>query len=385
VVISPNELLLALPWTLAAVLAPVLIRRRPRLIENRGPSLEDQPRISVIVPARNEAENISGIVATLLSSDYAKYEIIIVDDRSTDGTTEIARRLAANHPERIRLVEGADLPAGWMGKCWACWQGFQQATGDVLVFTDADTRHHPALLGHAVGAIHRHSADLVSAFPRQLMFTFWERIVQPHVFTAIMLRYRDGLRINRTRDEHHVIANGQFMAFPRSSYEAIGGHQSVRAEVVEDLCLAQRTIRHGGKLHIAWADDLIATRMYRSLRGLIEGWSKNLARASRHTVDPWLRPFLPWLVALFLVTFWAGPPLALLSALFLPVALPLGWSVTATLASLVFWLTMHRMLRISPTTAILYPLGAIVTAGLFVRSTLLGEKITWKGRKYGAS
>jgi len=385
VAVSPSELLAALPWALAALLAPVLIRRRPRLVDSRSPAVEDQPRVSVIVPARNEADNIAGIVATLLSSDYGRYEILIVDDRSTDGTTEIARRLAARHPDRIRLINGADLPAGWMGKCWACWQGFQQASGDVLVFTDADTRHHPALLGHAVGAIRRYNADLVSAFPRQLMFTFWERVVQPHVFTAIMLRYRDGERINRTRDERNVIANGQFLAFPRSSYEEIGGHQAVRAEVVEDLCLAQRTVRHGGKLHLAWADDLIATRMYRSLSGLIEGWSKNLARAARHTVDPWLRPILPWLVALFLLAFWTAPPLALLSTLFLQGAPPLGWSAAATLASLLFWLIMHRLLRISPTTAFLYPLGALVMAGLFIRSALLGESITWKGRKYGGS
>jgi chlorobactene glucosyltransferase len=271
-----------------------------------------------------------------------------------------------------------------MGKCWACWQGYQHATGDVLVFSDADTRHHPALLAHAVGALQRHKADLVSAFPRQLMFTFWERVIQPQVFTAIMLRYRDGERINRSRNPRNVIANGQFIAFPRTSYEAIGGHESVRAEVVEDLSLAQRVVIKGGHIHIAWADDLIATRMYRTLRAIVEGWSKNLARASRHTVAPWLRPILPWLVALFLLAFWAAPPLALLSSLFLPPAPPVGWSATATLSSIVFWLIMHRMLRISPSTAFLYPLGAIVTAGLFIRSTLLGEAITWKGRRYGS-
>jgi chlorobactene glucosyltransferase len=379
-----NQILFALPWIAAALIAPALIRRRPRLADNPQPPAENRPFVSVIIPARNEADNITGIVATLLSSEYGRYEIILVDDRSTDGTTEIARRLAANHPDRIRWVEGATLPSGWMGKCWACWQGYQHATGDVLVFSDADTRHHPSLLAHAVGALQRHKADLVSAFPRQLMFTFWERVIQPQVFTAIMLRYRDGERINRSRNPRNVIANGQFIAFPRTSYEAIGGHESVRAEVVEDLSLAQRVVIKGGHIHIAWADDLIATRMYRTLRAIVEGWSKNLARASRHTVAPWLRPFLPWLVAFFLLAFWAAPPLALLSALFLPPAPPVGWSATATLSSIVFWLIMHRMLRISPSTAFLYPLGAIVTAGLFIRSTLLGEAITWKGRRYGS-
>lgn len=381
---TPTELLFAAPWILAALLAPLLIRRQPRLAANPPPPIDERPFVSVIVPARNEADNIAGITATLLSTEYGPCEILLVDDRSTDGTGEIAHRLALNHPDRIRHVRGEPLPDGWMGKCWACWQGYLAARGDVLVFTDADTRHHPRLLGHAVGAIRAQNADLVTAFPRQLMFSFWERIVQPHVFTAIMVRYRDGRRINRTRNPRDVIANGQFLAFRRASYEAIGGHESVRGEIVEDLRLAQRVIELGRTLHIAWADDLIATRMYRSLRGLIEGWSKNLARAARHTVDPWIRPVLPWAIAVFLVGFWVVPPLALLSSIFLPPAPPIGWSLTATAASLLFWFIMHRLLRISGATAALYPLGAIFTAGLFVRSALLGEDVTWKGRRYGA-
>jgi chlorobactene glucosyltransferase len=381
---ATQSLLLALPWLLAAALAPILIRRRPRLRHNPVPDPDQLPLISVIVPARNEADNIAGITATLLSSDYRRFEIILVDDRSTDGTREIARRLAANHPERVRLVEGETLPAGWIGKCWACWQGYQNAAGDIIVFTDADTRHHPALLGHTVGALQAQKADLVTVFPRQLMFSFWERVVQPHVFTAIMLRYRDGNRINRTQKARDVIANGQFMAFTRVAYEAIHGHEGVRAEVVEDLRLAQRTVNAGRRLYISWADDLIATRMYRSLRGIIEGWSKNLARASRHTVDPWLRPVLPWLIAFALIAVWVVPPLALLASLFLPPAPPAGWSATATLASLAFWTIMHAILRVPIAGALLYPLGAIFTAGLFVRSALLGESVTWKGRTYGA-
>jgi len=380
---SIQHLLLALPWIAAALLAPFVIRLRPRLADNPAPPHDQRPFVSVIVPARNEADNISRITSTLLSSDYGPFEIILVDDRSTDGTTEIAHRLANDHGDRIRTIEGEPLPDGWMGKCWACWQGYRAAKGDVLVFTDADTRHHPALLGHAVGAIRRQRADLVTAFPRQLMMSFWERIVQPQVFTAIMMRYRDGDRINRSRNPRDVIANGQFIAFPRESYEAIGGHEGVAAEVVEDLRLAQRTIASGRRLYIAWADELIATRMYRSLRGIIEGWSKNLARASRHTVDPWIRPVLPWLIAMALVAVWVAPPAALIASLFLPGAPAVGWSATATLASLAFWIIMHALLHVPLRYAAGYPLGALITAALFVRSTLLGESVTWKGRRYG--
>jgi chlorobactene glucosyltransferase len=198
-----------------------------------------------------------------------------------------------------------------------------------------------------------------------------------------MMRYRDGDRINRSRNPRDVIANGQFIAFPRESYEALGGHEAVAAEIVEDLRLAQRVTASGRRLYISWADDLIATRMYSSLRGIIEGWSKNLARASRHTVDAWLRPVLPWLVAFALITVWVGPPAALLASLFLPVAPAVGWSATATIASLVFWTIMHALLHVPMRYALLYPLGSLVTAALFVRSALLGETVTWKGRRYG--
>jgi chlorobactene glucosyltransferase len=377
---SPVEFLLALPWVLLFVLAPVLIRRRPWLHDHR-PATKDLPLVSIIVPARNEADNIAGLTATLLCTRYARYEVILVDDRSTDGTAEIAKRLEANHPDVIRVLAGEPLPAGWVGKCWACWQGYRAAKGDVLVFTDADTRHHENLLGHALGALRDTGVDLLSVFPRQLTFTFWERLIQPHIFTAIMMRFRDGEQVNRTRNPRNVIANGQFIAFTREGYEAIGGHEAVRTEVTEDLRLAQQTVAAGRRMYMAWADDLIATRMYRSLHGIIEGWSKNLATGSRQSVDPWLRPVLPWLVSLFLLTFWVWPPLTLIATLVTSNA-SWGWSITATLASLGFWILMYRQYRIPIALAPLYPLGALMTTALFVRSTIQGNTVKWRGREY---
>jgi chlorobactene glucosyltransferase len=330
--------------------------------------------VSVIVPARNEAENLPGIVATLLTSRYPRYEVIIVDDGSTDGTTDIADRLAANHGDCIRVVHGDPLPDGWVGKCWACWQGYRHATGDVLVFADADTRHHPRLLGHSVGALRANRASLVTTLPRQL--------IQPHVFAAILWRYRDPGHVNRTRNPRDVVANGQYIMFDRDAYEAIGGHEAVKGEVVEDLVLAQRTVASGRSLYLGHGQDLIATRMYRSLPGIIEGWSKNLASASRQTVDPWLRPALPWLVAVFLLLFWVVPPIALITAPF-TVTVSLGWSLAAVLASVTFWIWIHRRLSVPVLTALLYPLGATMVALLFVRSAVLGDRMVWRGRRYG--
>src|SRR5207237_1424880 len=139
------------------------------------------------------------------------------------------------------------------------------------LFTDADTRHHQQLLGHAVSALRENNADLATVLPRQLMIGFWERIVLPHVFVAIMLRFHDVKRIINARSPRDAIANGQFMMFSREGYEKIGGHESVRGNVVEDLRLAQRVVEEGGKVYAGHAEDLMETRMYRSLGGIVEG------------------------------------------------------------------------------------------------------------------
>ncbi len=341
--------------------------------------------VSVIVPARNEADNIGACIASLLGTTYARCEIVIVDDRSTDGTPDIVRSLSAAHPGRIRVVDGTPLPEGWIGKPWACWQGYQTARGDVLVFTDADTLHAPALLAHAVGALHANHADFVTIVPRQLMETFWERVILPHIFAAILFRYRDLSRMNESNSPRDVIANGQFILARRDAYEAVGGHEAVRGEIVEDLMLAQRAVAMGRRIHAAHAPNLMSTRMYRSLRAIIEGWSKNLASASRQTVPEWLRPALPWAIGVFLFAYWAGPPLAL------AVLLPAGWAPTwiliATAAALAFWCLIYIGFRVSPAYALLFPLGAIAASALFFRSAALRGHVNWRGRSYetGAS
>lgn len=343
------------------------------------------PRASIIVPARNEAHNIGACVRSLLGSAYPDREIIVVDDRSEDGTGEILRALCDQGVQGLRVVEGAELPAGWLGKPWACWQGYLEASGEVLLFTDADTLHEPELLGRAVGALIAEEADLVSIVPRQLMGSFWERIVMPQILLTISLRYRDAARVNRTRKARDVIANGQFILVRREAYEAVGGHEAVRGEVVEDLRLAQRFVAEGRRIFLAHAEELMATRMYRSLRELVAGWSKNVALGARQTVDPWLQPAVPWLIALFLLIFWVLPPVALaVSALGWTDGRILAWSLGATGLSLLFWIVLYFKWRIPRGHALFYPLGAAVAAGIFVLSALRGERVAWKGRVYRA-
>src|SRR5688572_11891621 len=203
--VIPGSLIAALPWAFIALLAPLAMRRRPIITEASPFPEHGWPHVSIIVPARNEAQNIGRCIAGLLGSTYPEKEIIVVDDRSDDGTYEIVGAFVERGHGEVALVSGQPLPSGWFGKNWACWQGVQQAKGDLLLFTDADTKHDPMLLGHAVATLEEHKVGLVSVLPLQLLESFWERVIMPHILVMIGLRYRDLSRINRSKDPRNVI------------------------------------------------------------------------------------------------------------------------------------------------------------------------------------
>ncbi|HSJ26320.1 MAG TPA: glycosyltransferase [Longimicrobiales bacterium] len=381
---TESILLPAVPWLAMLVVVPVFLRRRVRITSWPPPQGEDAPLVSVVIPARNEAVNISACVASLLNTQYPNIELIVVDDGSTDGTGDIVRILADHADGRLRLVQGAPLPPGWLGKPWACWQGYRLARGELILFTDADTRHDDALLGHAVGALQQNRADMVTVLPRQLMLSFWERLVLPHVFSIIFMRYHDLKRVNRTRNAKDVIANGQFILIRREAYDELGGHEALRGVVVEDQQLAQRLVTAGRPIFVAHAHDIMDTRMYRSLGGIVEGWSKNLALGSRAAAPGWIAPAVPWLIALYILVAWVLPPAVMVAGAFTGLVSggAFGWSVITTGLSLLFWLTLLLWMRVPPVYAVLYPVGALVTASLFVRSALRGSRVAWKGREY---
>lgn len=378
--------LAAAPWILMTVIALARLRPRPRLASySPREQEEDRPLVSVIVPARDERVNLGACVASIMGSSHEPLEIIVVDDGSTDGTGEIARELERRSDGQIRLVTGEPLPEGWFGKPWACWQGYLQARGEVLVFTDADTRHDADLISRCLAAMRRQRADLVSVVTHQELVSFWERVIMPHILLLISLRYLDIHRVNHARGEKDILANGQFILVDRTAYEEMGGHRAVRTEVVEDLRLAQRLHAAGRRIFLVHAESFIETRMYRSLSGIVEGWTKNLAIGSRLTVDPWLRPVLPWLLAALVLAFWLAPPAVIIASIFAGVGGGLlRWAIIANAAALLFWTIECLRSRIPVLYAVSYPLGAAATAVLFARSALRGTRVVWKGREYGA-
>lgn len=373
-------LLFASPWL--AILAFLVLRvRLPRPLPVHAPA--STPLVSIVVPARDEAVNIGSCVGSLVCSRYPDFEVVVVDDRSADGTGELARAVGTGNARRVEVVEGADVPPGWMGKPWACWQGARVARGTVLLFTDADTVHGPDLLERAVAALQEEKADVVTVAGRQLMGSFWERLVQPQVFLSMTFRFHDLERAALRGRWRDVVANGQFMLFRREAYDALGGHEAVKGEVVEDLALAQLTVRGGLRLCVRMAEGSFATRMYRSLAELVDGWSKNIVTGGLQSMPPAVRPFVVPVSVLSGFTLWLLPPLAL-AASFMGVG---GeslwvWSASAVGLSLVIWMGFTARMGAPFWYGLLYPLGAAVWLAIFLRSWSRGRHVEWKGRSY---
>lgn len=351
--------------------------RRPRLADY--PPQHAGPLVSVIVPARNEAMNIERSVRSILATEYRPFEVIVVDDRSSDATAEIVERLGRSSEAegRLRLVRGEELPEGWFGKPWAIVQGYRVAQGEVLLFTDADTWHHPELVPRTVTVLTTERVDLVSVVSRQEMVTFWERLVQPHVLLALASRVGDVRRVNRTRITWDAIASGAYILTTRRSYDMVGTHAAVKGAVAEDVALAQAYVRHQLDIFLTHATQFLSVRMYRSLAEIVEGWSKNLALGVPLMFPPvpFVRraaPYLMWLPALC----WVLPPL-------LWAVSGWSWAAATTLVSLVIWIAVYRAERAPVRYALLYPLGAAMVAYIMIRSALRGSrKVEWRGRTY---
>jgi chlorobactene glucosyltransferase len=351
--------------------------RRPRLVDY--PPHRAGPLVSVIVPARNEAMNIERSVRSILATEYRPIEVIVVDDRSSDTTAEIVERLARSGGAegRLRLVRGAELPEGWFGKSWAIVQGYRVTRGDLLLFTDADTWHHPELLPRTVTVLTAERVHLVSVVARQEMVSFWERLVQPHVLLALASRVGDLRRVNRTRITWDAIASGAYILTTRRAYDAVGTHEAVKGAIAEDVALAQAYVRHHLDIFLTHAAQFMSVRMYRSLAEIVEGWSKNLALGVPLMFPPLplvrrAAPYLMWLPALC----WVLPPL-------LWAVYGWSWAAATTLVSLAIWIAVYRAEGAPVRYALLYPLGAAMVAYIMIRSALRGSrKVEWRGRTY---
>ncbi|MFO7674813.1 MAG: glycosyltransferase [bacterium] len=335
------------------------------------------PRVSVLVPARDEAANIEALVRSLAAQDYPDFEVIVLDDRSTDETPALLARLQSELAV-LRVITGTELPAGWLGKQWACDQLARAATGELLLFTDADTRHAPGTLSALVAAFEAGRLDLLSAVPREETVGWAEKLVVPVVPWAILAFLPLGLAY-RWRRPAFSAANGQFLAFTRAAYGRVGGHAAVRASVVDDIALARRAAGLGLRWRLCDAQDLVRCRMYRTSREVFDGFSKNLFGAFGYRLAPFLFVWL-WLGV---VTFqplvvlgrWAGGAAT--------PALSVGLALAAVASALALWGVSNAKFRFPWYVTLAYPAVTALAFGIAVRSVAqaLTGRAQWKGRR----
>ncbi len=331
------------------------------------------PRVSVIVPARNEEACLGLCLESLTGQTGVNFEVIVVNDGSTDRTREIAESFPG-----VRVVDAEAPPPGWAGKTNAMAAGARVAGGEWLLFTDADTVHRPGSLARAVGEAKQHSASLLSYSPEQEVFGFWEKAVMPVIFAELAATYRPAL-VSDPRSPA-AAANGQYILVTCEAYDAIGGYAAVSGSLLEDVALARAVKASGRKIFFRFGGDAVRTRMYRNFEQLREGWTKNLAL---------LFPSPVRLAVLRLTEFGliAGGLTAAVMALRRSHYVP-GLAAAILAATIyAFLLNRIRKAHFSWEANALSPAGLPLFAYLLLRSRLAYQQgtVRWKGRSYGSS
>lgn len=328
----------------------------------------------MIIPARNEAASLGACLQSVTSQQGVAFEVIVVDDQSTDATAEIARSFKC-----VQLIQAGPLPPGWGGKNHAVWLGSQVARGEWLLFTDADTVHLPRSLRRAIDEADEYGADLLSYSPEQEVHGFWERALMPLVFAELTRTYRTS-EINDPGSSA-AAANGQYLLIRRDVYDWIGGHRAIAGVLLEDVELAKRVKQSGRRLRFRFGGDAVRTRMYRSFLQMWEGWSKNLAVLFPHPVR------LAFIRASEFVLL-ASSAFALLAGIGLPAKslVIIGAFVLLTVGTDL----VQRVLRahFGFANTMLSFFGLPVFAALLVNSAVKhrwNKKIYWKGRSYPTS
>ena len=359
------------------------------VVEPVGPQ-KDSPLISVCVPARNEERNIRRCVQALLAQTYPNFEIIVLDDCSTDATEEILHNLAkvATHRKvSLKVINGSALPSGWAGKTYALTQAVSAARGEWLCFVDADTFVNPEALSGVYAKALETKADLFTILTKQIMLTFWERALLPLVMTALSV----GFSPRKVNDPQRkdAVANGQFIFINRRVYEAIGGHTTIKGSIVEDKDLALLVKGSGYRLVIADGHKVASTRMYMDFGEIWEGWTKNIYLGLRDDKRLLLLGLFGVFVALapaLLLPAWVIGGILLMEAgrgLEGSVLLIEGLLISIYL---VYWRGLAaRAMDVPAWYALTTPLGAGVFAAMMLTSAwnvLSGKGVRWKGRTY---
>ena len=318
--------------------------------------------VGVLVPMRNEAENVEGLVATLAAQE-GSFHFYLLDDNSEDQTLEQLQKFT-NSDSRFTVIKGAALKDNWIGKTWALQQLFETSDEEVLVSIDADVRLSNDAINKGVTLMHGARLDFVSPYPRQIAHSFAERLIQPLLqwswLTTVPLRNAE-----KSGYKSMAVANGQFFVVRRSALESIGGYQSVKHAVIDDVFLARELVKSGSSGTVINGSDIAQTRMYASWSEIKAGYGKSLNKAFGSIVG-----------AIFVIAFLTATSIAPL--LFGLLGNPYGWLGFAAIVGTRVLSAIKSRGKVLD--SVLHPISVLALIYLIVYSYLRRGSIQWKGR-----
>lgn len=348
---------------------------------------EQAPYVSICIPARNEEDVIRRCLESALIQNYPNFEVLVLDDESSDRTPQILQELKNSRPHTLKTLQGKPKPKDWLGKPWACQQLAEEASGSILIFIDADTWLDKNMVPNIVRTMGHDVIDFLTIWPKQQLVTFWEKTVIPLVYYALLTLlparyvYKTPAWIPEMLkpivSPLFAAACGQCMAFKKIAYQSIGGHESVKDEVVEDVALAKKVKERGLKMKMYHGDSSISCRMYTSRDELKEGFSKNFLAGFNYNIPAFLLMAVLHLVV-FVLPFIVLP--VGIIAQNLALSLLSGFCISVIL---IHRIILARWFEWKSRYALLHPIAVLWFQKLgaeLVFNRLSGKKSSWKGR-----
>ena len=349
------------------------------------PAPDNVPLVSILIPARNEERNIGNCLESLRHLDYPHYEVIVIDDRSTDGTAALVEGFSRKD-SRIRLIRNQELKEGWTGKNYALFKGQAQAQGKWLLFSDADTIHAPESLSQSLQFAQDRGIEMVSLLPNLIGHSFWEKLLQPIGGAILMISFP--LHKSNNPESPVAFANGQYILISRSLYDRVGTHETLKGYFLEDIAMAKAAKSLRAPMLVVPSPTLYQTRMYKNFKEIWHGWSriyyyiyeKHFFRLLTNIVGIFAISLLPICALIGLAGTWlwlgrlSGYALAILGVAIAQIG--------------VMRLTVFRYYRLSgcnPYYSILNPIGCLIMMGILTDSILkiFSKKgMTWRGTTY---
>ena len=337
------------------------------------------PLVSILLPVKNEEENLEACLKALLNQDYPSLEIIVINDHSIDRTGEILSKYSNLYPEKIHALDAPPLPAGWTGKNWALAHGVKTARGEWFLFTDADTRHERLSVSSTLSHADLKDLDLVTLSPRCLTEGFWEKTIQPPAM-AFMGLWFPFARINNPSSPA-VFGNGQYLLIRRNVYGALGGHEKVKGAFLEDFALVKEAKQKKFRVECAIGTKVFGTRMYRSIGGIWLGWRRIYLHAfEKNSLQLFFKSVL---IFAFSVLPFLLFPLFTQTALEDPERLGRFWGAAFPILALIgltAWKS-HAVVGAPRRYALLHPLAGLILSGILVDAAWIAlqkKEVRWR-------